>query len=117
MGPNPDGCECGSQNGTIKESCCRTVIECKPPKKVLKMFNREKFKIRYHAPDANLQRPNQSETLNLSLFGRAHDPKLESEVHPDFDDIPTLEDVRWLSLDFPSAKGKKSFLTRACRSC
>lgn len=73
-------CDCGSQKEIKQAECCRTVLECNPPK-------REKFTIfQLSAEDStNLS------SWNIALFGQPS--------HPDFDQVEALKGVKWLSLD------------------
>jgi hypothetical protein len=73
-------CDCGSQKEVKQAECCRTVLECNPPK-------REKFSItQLSAEDStNLS------SWNIALFGHPR--------HPDLDHVETFKGVKWLSLD------------------
>ena len=49
-------------------------------------------------------------TLNLALLGLAHDPSLDTARHPQYEDLTTIENIRWLCLDFKNADGTHDIL-------
>lgn len=73
-------CDCGSQKEVKQAECCRTVLECNPPK-------REKFTI----TQLSVEDISNLSSWNIALFGHPR--------HPELDHVETFKGVKWLSID------------------
>ena len=81
---NPKRCNCG--NSTLP--CLRVVLESKSPKK---------FAMKKHCADKD-RGTDVLATWDLSLFGIPR--------HPEYKSLESIENLLWLSLDFPTIQGK-----------